>query len=78
MSKEKYDIEYGGDHCVSVEVYRPARSHGVLNIVLESDTEKVRFYDMHFDVAETLRDMLTETLEKILKVDYGQEEADDE
>lgn len=67
MSKEKHDIDFEGDKWASVEVYVPARSKGVLNVVVEDTKDKVRLYHLHFDVAETLRDELTKALEQILE-----------
>jgi hypothetical protein len=62
---KRHEIYFCGSGDVSLAVYRPESSHGVVNITIETDEERIELNDVHFDVAESLRDALDKVLDEM-------------
>ena len=62
---ERHEIYFGGSGDVSLAVYRPQGSHGVANITIETNEERIELNELHFDVVESLRDALNDTLDEM-------------
>jgi hypothetical protein len=57
------EINLGGDPFIPISAEVLEGTAGVMDITIG----QVRFNDLHFDAAETLRDQLTKALEEVLK-----------
>lgn len=61
-SKELHDIHLDGFSDVKVSVYQPYGGRYVCEITIETSEHRIVLYDMHCDVAWTLRNALNDVL----------------
>jgi hypothetical protein len=71
----KHEINLVGSHAFSVRVWKPTGGNYVLDIKLRGIDDTVVLRNLHCDVAETLRDLLSEELQKMEYEDYLPDKA---